>query len=216
LQQILLISPPLSYPLPLLSLTVHLGLLATRLPRLKSEGDEDPLFDDDWAASTFLFPQKTSKFGARPPISLLVMGIGENIIFDPSKEELAVADVALVVSVGQADQQTGQRPQGRMDVEEAGSNGRSLRLLSVRTIDPPSRLTPLGVSNAAMAGLGVSSVPTKQQGLSTAEGEDVDGVWKPPRGGVKMQVLAGLLQQVLQQNGTAHEVLDALDSVVLA
>ncbi|KAI6892223.1 hypothetical protein KC334_g13526, partial [Hortaea werneckii] len=56
---ILLLSQPLSYPLPLLSLTTHLALLSTRLPALVSERDEDPLFNDDWEASTFLYP-KTS------------------------------------------------------------------------------------------------------------------------------------------------------------
>ncbi|RWA04087.1 hypothetical protein EKO27_g11024, partial [Xylaria grammica] len=98
---IILISPPLSYPLPLLSLTTHLALLATRLPRLKSEGDEDPMFDDDWAASQFIYARSgpaaltatatATTNTSRPPITLLVMAVGENIIFDPSKEELAVA-----------------------------------------------------------------------------------------------------------------------------
>ncbi|UKZ73390.1 hypothetical protein TrVFT333_001036 [Trichoderma virens FT-333] len=96
---ILLISPPLSYPLPLLSLTTHLALLATRLPRLKSEGDEDPMFDDDWEAAPFLYPREGAATGSRPSITLLVVAVGDSILFDPSKEELAVADSALAVSL---------------------------------------------------------------------------------------------------------------------
>ncbi len=87
-------------------MTAHLALLATRLPRLKSEGDEDPLFDDDWEASTYLYTPPpppsvgtSSPSGPRPPTTLLVITVGDNIIFDPSKEELAVADVALAGSV---------------------------------------------------------------------------------------------------------------------
>ncbi|RYC53608.1 hypothetical protein CHU98_g12601, partial [Xylaria longipes] len=117
---IILISPPLSYPLPLLSLTTHLALLATRLPRLKSEGDEDPMFDDDWAASQFIYSRSgssstTTTNTPRPPITLLVMAVGENVIFDPSKEELAVADCALAISVGEAD--AAEETDAAMDVD---------------------------------------------------------------------------------------------------
>ncbi|KJZ71997.1 hypothetical protein HIM_08558 [Hirsutella minnesotensis 3608] len=125
---ILLISPPLSYPLPLLSLTTHLALLATRIPRLKSEGDEDPMFVDDWEASQFLYPREGAAAGSRPPITLLVIAVGDNIIFDPAKEELAVADTALAVSVSEVRSRKGARD---MDVD----SGRELRLLSLRTID---------------------------------------------------------------------------------
>ena len=48
-----------------------------------------------------------------------------------------------------------------------------------------------------------------------AETEAAEGVWKPPRGGSKVQVLAGLVQQVLQKGGVADEVLDGLDAVEL-
>ncbi|KAJ9648008.1 Exosome complex component rrp42 [Coniosporium tulheliwenetii] len=88
---ILLLSSTFSYPLPLLSLTTHLALLSSRLPRLKSELDEDPLFDDDWDASNFLYPlasntpTKSTARADRPPITLLVIAVGQNIIFDPSK-----------------------------------------------------------------------------------------------------------------------------------
>ncbi|KAK4101499.1 hypothetical protein N658DRAFT_496366 [Parathielavia hyrcaniae] len=219
---IILISPPLSYPLPLLSLTTHLALLSTRLPRLKSEGDEDPFFDDDWAAAPYLFPRTTSSSSTpsstttksptpaatRPPITLLVMAVGNNIIFDPSKEELAVADVALAVSV------TGLSPSHETETGggTAGEKqtGRNLRLLSIRTIDPPSRLTAPGVANAANTAYGASN-GTSNGTQKMAEAEAVEGVWRPPRGGAKRMVLGALVQKVLERGGVVDEVLDALE-----
>ncbi|KAI1631919.1 ribosomal protein S5 domain 2-type protein [Biscogniauxia mediterranea] len=249
---IILISPPLSYPLPLLSLTTHLALLSTRLPRLKSEADEDPMFDDDWAASVYIYPPAPttssspnpslsadpSSLFSRPPITLLVMAVGDSIIFDPSKEELAVADSVLAVSVGEeaaapADQQQQQQKQpgvvvaAAMDVdekeeevveeeEEQGRKARNLRLLSVRTIDPPSRLTAPGVPNAVNAAAwGQTAAPAKDPGAMSAETEDVEGVWKAPRGGAKMAVLGAMVQKVLEKGGVADEVLEALDGVEL-
>ncbi|KAK7416264.1 Exosome complex component rrp42 [Neonectria punicea] len=204
---VLLISPPLSYPLPLLSLTTHLALLATRLPRLKSEGDEDPMFDDDWEASTFLYPREgTAAGGSRPPITLLVVAIGDNVIFDPAKEELAVVETALAVSVAEAPRA---HVAGDMEVD---SKGRQLQLLSIRTIDPPSRLTPPGVphtSNTSSAAF----APGRQQ---KADGLAAEGVWKAPLGGTKFGVLDGIIQAVLEKGGVADEVLDGLEGVELS
>lgn len=212
-RQILLISPPLSYPLPLLSLTTHLALLATRLPRLKSEGDEDPLFDDDWAASAYLYPRSDGRSASRPPVTLLVMAVGNNIIFDPAKEELAVADVALAVSIGETTSRSGDRE--AMDID-AGTEGRALRLLSIRTIDPPSRLTPPGVPNEANTAYGAAGLVQKQLEARVVETDAVEGVWKAPRGGAKMLVMSALIQKVLEKGGVADEVLDGLDAVDLA
>ena len=210
--QILLISPPLSYPLPLLSLTTHLALLSTRLPRLKSEGDEDPFFDDDWAAAPHLYPKDRK---ARPPVTLLVMAVGNNIIFDPAKEELAVADVALAVSVGDSAERTGKTAED----EDMEVDGRKLRLLSIRTVDPPSRLTPPGVPNATNSAYGHAVAGPQQQKMPEAravESEAVEGVWKAPRGGAKLAVMGALVQKVLERGGVADEVLDALEAVDLS
>lgn len=227
--QIILISPPLSYPLPLLSLTTHLALLATRLPRLKSEGDEDPMFDDDWAVSQFLYSQNDSSSGSssrggasRPPITLLVMAVGANVIFDPSKEELAVADCALAVSVGvgagDADAEADDADAAvAMDLDgEAKVGARALRLLSVRTIDPPSRLTAPGVPNAVNAAAWGQGAPVaKEAGLRAAETGDVEGVWKAPRGGSKITLIATMVEKILERKGVAHEVLEGLEGVEL-
>ncbi|KAG8427912.1 Exosome complex component rrp42 [Metarhizium acridum] len=204
---VLLISPPLSYPLPLLSLTSHLALLATRLPRLKSEGDEDPMFDDDWESSIYLYPRERASTGSRPPITLLVIGVGDNIIFDPSKEELAVAETALAVSVGEIGEET---KAGGANVDSR----RELRLLSMRTVDPPSRLTPPGVpdsvnvaANGALAG---STMKQQVDGHQTLQ-----GVWKAPLGGSKFSVMNGIVEAVLEKGGVADEILDGLEGVDL-
>ncbi|CAK7241562.1 MAG: Exosome complex component rrp42 [Sporothrix thermara] len=215
---VLLISPPLSYPLPLLSLTTHLALLATRLPHLVSEGDEDPLFNDDWDASTFLYQKNasgtTASICARPPITLLVMTVGDNILFDPTAEELAVANAVLAVSVGQ------------VVSSSSPSSPSSLRLLAIRTIDPPSRLTAPGTpynpdANKPKAAVTAAVTPTPQTAGSTpaaptravTETEDVYGVWKAPRGGAKVALLAAMTHKVLEKGGVADEVFAGLDGV---
>jgi exosome complex component RRP42 len=197
----------LSYPLPLLSLTTHLALLSTRLPKLKSEEDEDPLFDDDWDASVFLYPRTGQTSYARPPVTLLVMAVKDNIVFDPSKEELAVAEVVLAVSVGERPRETGAMV---MD-----GKSRDLRLLAVRTVDPPSRLTPPGVPNTLNTATGGAAAATTEQASSQRETMEEEGVWQPPRGGAKRKLIAAMLQKVLEHGGVAEEVLDGLDAVEL-
>lgn len=230
-------------------MTTHLALLATRLPRLKSEADEDPMFDDDWAAATFLYPRQDTSSGkaasnklsskqssaaapaSRPPITLLVMAVGDNIIFDPSKEELAVADSAVAVSVAEG-------PSSESEPESESTptttTKRNLHLLSVRTIDPPSRLTPPGVPNsvnasawgtmtAATAAAGGATTASASEGgaakhpdARVTETEDVLGVWKAPRGGAKFAMLGAMVAKVLERGGVAEEVLDGLEGVDLS
>lgn len=129
---VVLISPPQgsgSYPLPLLSMAIHLALRNTRIPRLKSEGEEDPLADDDWEASVWLYERGSKKSLASgvPPVTLLVMVVGENVIFDPSGEELAVADGVFAVSISKVE----------------GSD--EVRVLAVRMLETSARDTFKGV-----------------------------------------------------------------------
>ncbi|KAJ1338021.1 exosome complex component RRP42 [Microdochium nivale] len=222
---IILISPPLSYPLPLLSLTTHLALLSTRLPRLKSEADEDPMFDDDWAAAVYMYSSSSSTTSTissqRPPITLLVMAVGDNIIFDPSKEELAVADAALAVSVVETAGPAAVAPANEaMDIDDGGektssNNGdnkktstattttatrhRNLSLLAVRTIDPPSRLTGPGVPNAVNAAA---------WGHSTEGGQKDSSASKSTSAGAKalQQQQQQQKQQQTQQHGEERDV----------
>ncbi|KAL3462871.1 ribosomal protein S5 domain 2-type protein [Aspergillus heterothallicus] len=206
---VLLLSQPLSYPLPLLSLTTHLALLATKLPKLKSKGEEDPFFDDDWNAAEYLYPRVKSKstipsipgsvsvHKVRPPVTLLVVSVAENIIFDPSREEIAVADAVLAISV-------------TYDTDSG-----SLKLLSIRTIDPPSRLTQPGVPNSEnVATLGSTAAAEESVIVNPSTGEEeVPGVWKPRRGGVKRATIAKMVKMVLEKGGVGEEVLEGLEGV---
>lgn len=187
--------------MPLLSITTHLALLSARLPKLKSEGDEDPLFNDDWEASTYLYPYNKEGLRIdRPPITLLVMSIGSNFIFDPSKEELAVAETVFAVSAGKS----------------AGTDHKereNLRLLSLRTVDPPSRLSPPGLPNA-LNHIAMGTAPlTSSEAFAARESIQDNGVWNPPRGGMKRQVVGQIIKAVLEPGGVAEEVMEGLMSV---
>ncbi|KXT12495.1 hypothetical protein AC579_7347 [Pseudocercospora musae] len=184
---ILLLSQPLSYPLPLLSLTTHLALLSTRLPALKSQGDEDPFFDDDWEAAVYLFP-RNGNASVKPPVTLLVMTVGNNILFDPSKEELAVADSVVAISAAQ------------------NSEG-ELSTVALRTIDPPSRLTAAGVPNLA------TSNATAAETLAAREKDVERKVWQPPRGGVSRALMSRMIRAVVEKGGVGEEVMDGLQGV---
>jgi len=212
---ILLLSAPLSYPLPLLSLTTHLALLSTRLPKLKSELDEDPLFDDDWEASVYLYSRnnKSKKGQARPPVTLLVMAVANNIIFDPTKEELAVAEVVMAVSIGEIATGTRNSDEGGMEIDSKAP--RNIRLLSVRTIDPPSRLTPPGVPNFLNTATGGVAAVSSQQATTQRETADSEGVWQAPRGGALRKTITAMIQKILSLGGVAEEVLDGLEAVEL-
>lgn len=159
----------------------------------------------------FLYPRgkdKASRNHARPPVTLLVMAVEDNIIFDPSKEELAVADVVLAISVGEMSSGAS-ADSDAMDVDS--KRQRDLRLLSIRTIDPPSRLTPPGVPNALNTATGGSAATSLQQSGSL----ETEGVWQVPRGGAKRKLIATMIRGVLERGGVAEEVLDGLDAVDL-
>ncbi|KAJ4367614.1 Exosome complex component rrp42 [Neocucurbitaria cava] len=198
---ILLLSPPLSYPLALLSMATHLALLTTRLPALKSEKDEDPLFDDDWDASIPLYPKNNTKVAkatqtGRPPVIILAMAVGPNIIFDPCKEELAVADAVLAIAC-----------------TNSTSSPTGARIVSIRTIDPPSHLTPPGVPNSMNSATG-GTVPTSSaDALTQRELLAESGVWTPPRGGMKRGLISQVTKMVVEHGGVAEEVISALAAI---
>ena len=202
--QILLLSAPLSYPVPLLSLTTHLALLSTHLPRLISEGDEDPLFDDDWDAAPALYPSDAQ---LRPPITLLVVAVGENIVFDPSKEEIAVADTILAISVGVATEEAEGKRKGKELGEKRGDEGK-LSLLGIRVVDPPARSAGAGVEDQANSATGGGKSAEKG-----ADGEGKEEVWRPPRGGFKRRVLMKAIGMSLGEKGVGEEVLAGLEAV---
>jgi exosome complex component RRP42 len=134
-----------------------------------------------------------------------VISVGRNIIFDPAKEELAVAEVAMAISVSESREK--KSAPGGMEVD-----GRSLGLLSIRMVDPPSRLTAPGIHNVDNPATAVPGTVVKkpQQSGETA------GVWKAPVGGAKFGMVQQMIEKVLEKGGAADEVLDGLDGVNLA
>jgi exosome complex component RRP42 len=182
-------------------MTTHLALLTSRLPALKSEKDEDPLFDDDWDASIPLYPRAKGKSAVgksieKPPVVVLAMAVGQNIIFDPCKEELAVADAVLAIAC-----------------TSGNASAPGARLVSIRTIDPPSHLTPPGVPNSMNSATG-GTVPTSSaDALTQRELLANSGVWTPPRGGIKRGLVSQVVKMVVGSGGVGEEVINALQSV---
>jgi exosome complex component RRP42 len=170
------------------------------LPRLISEGDQDPLFDDDWEASTYLYPSNSpTGRSVRPTISILVMAVGNNILFDPSKEELAVAESLMAVSIGFPNTSDGKNDRGR--------------ILSMRSIDPPSRLTPPGIPNS------VNTTTTAQQFsvqdiIAARESSSDQGVWNPPRGGLPRCLVKRIMTSILGPGGMIGDIIAGLDAGV--
>ena len=70
-----------------------------------------------------------------------------------------------------------------------------LRLLAVRTIDPPSRLS--------------SSAADAETGAAGAGGEE--GVWKAKKGGVRRDVLGTMVGMCTERGGVGAEVLGGLE-----
>lgn len=120
---------------------------------------------------------------ARPPVTLLVISVADNIFFDASREELAVADAVLAVTVGAP--------------SPSASSSTGLNLLAVRTIDPPSRLS----ASAAEVG---------QVGAGTGAEGETEGIWKPRRGGVKRGLLGRMVRMCVEGGGVGEEVLGGL------
>ena len=183
-----MLSTPVSYPLPLLSLTTHLALLSTYLPALISRGEEDPLFNDDWDAALPLYPAAGGKhkesapyFPTKPPVTLLVASVGSNIFFDPSREELAVADSLVAVTL--------------MSTTDSG-----LKILAIRTIDPPSRLSIS--SSLALGG---------EPGFELAP-EEMERTWIPRRGGMKRAILRETVKYCVQPGAVVEDVLVGLEA----
>ncbi|KAI5291295.1 hypothetical protein KEM54_005525 [Ascosphaera aggregata] len=231
---ILLLSPPLSYPLPLLSLTTHLALICTKLPRLISKDEEDPMFDDDWDAAEWLYPRaptsrSTTKTTSeqiipfRPPVTLLVISVGENIIFDPTQDEISVADAVFAISVVSDTSVSTIVPEATGLMPSPKGQQAPLKLISIRTVDPPARMTNHGVLNSENPAFPdqaeTASGGTMASGIGSApaKGEEskavIDGVWKPRTGGVKREVISRIVKMVVKKGGVGEDVLQGLESV---
>lgn len=160
-----------------------------------SEQDEDPLFNDDWEASPYLYPRDKAATLSKPPFTLLVMSVGDTILFDPAQDELAVADFIVAISATQTEQG-------------------ELQLTAIRSIDPPSRLTAAGVPNAlnTTANAGVSSL-SPNEAIALRENDQGQTFWRPPRGGIRRSMITQMIKSVIEKGGVGSEVLAGLASV---
>lgn len=205
-------------PLPLISFGIYLALRDTRVPLLKSEGEEDPMFEDDWERSTYLYPReekpvidtsenagkgkardgKASKPATsgqvepirqlRPPLTLLVCAVGEKtVLFDPTREELAVADCIVALSLAVAVVLQQQQHQQIQSV--------TATITSLRTLDLPARDTFPGVPDST------STEPGSGTSTTTNTTESIPGVWRPKLGGVKKGLFGKIIRSVLRGDG---------------
>lgn len=93
-----------SNPLNLLSLTIYLALMSTRLPKLVSSIDDSaaeeiPVFDDDWDHS---IPLTSDRHGDvemiyKPPLLFVFAVVGNNLLVDPSRDEEIVSEGGVLV-----------------------------------------------------------------------------------------------------------------------
>jgi len=121
------------------------------------------------------------------------MSVGENIVFDPSHDELAVADAVLAISASQGEDS-------------------ALKMVCLRTVDPPSRLTAAGVPTALNTTAGASSL-SAAEALALRENDQGQTVWRPPRGGVRRALVSRMIKMVVEKGGVGEEVLEGLAGV---
>ena len=129
---------------------------------------------------------------------MLVMSVGENVIFDPSKEELAVADAVVAISAIQTQHSSG-----------------SLKMVALRTIDPPSRLTAAGVPDSLNTTAGAGGNMPHAEAMASREKDRANAVWRPPRGGVRRAVLMKMIKIATEATGVGEEVMQGLAGVEL-
>jgi exosome complex component RRP42 len=111
------------------------------------------------------------------------MAVSGNIFFDPSASELAVADSVLAVSVTRGE-------------------GAGVRVVAIRTVETMAR--------GAGGGSGVGGVGGVGKG---GEEGGEEGVWRPPRGGMKRGLVSRVVKMVCERGGVGEEVLDGLEGL---
>ena len=73
-------------------------------------------------------------------------------------------------------------------------------MLAIRTVDSPARLA--SAAEGTEAGLAIEG-----------KGKGDQGVWRPPRGGMKRDVIRKMIRLVTERGGVADEVLDGLEEL---
>lgn len=87
---------------------------------------------------------------------------------------------------------------------------RELQILAIRTIDSPARLTNSGVADAVNS---ATMIEPAEGGNSTPEMGIEAGVWNPPIGGMRRDLLSRVLDACVGSNGVGEEVLAGLEAV---
>ena len=129
----------------------------------------------------------------------------ETIVFDPTRDEVAVADGLLAVSVA----------------PRAADPTRRLRLVAMRTLDAPARLSAAGIPDAvnpaaggvteATAAAVAADADRVRAAKQTAEKAVAAGaVWTPLRGGIAPDTVARVLDDATRPAGVGHDVLQGL------
>lgn len=149
--------------------------------------DEDPLFNDDWDAAQRLYPASQQ----RPPATVLAMAVGPNIFFDPSREELAVADVVMSLTFAVLSS-TGKNAQAEQK--------HGVKLLAIRMVEPPGRR--------------LTTVVGTVEGSDDQDEGGGGGVWKKRVGGVGRDVVRRMVDLVVRKGGVGEEVLAGLEGWV--
>lgn len=147
---------------------------------------------------------------SKPPVTLLVVSVGQNIIFDPSKEEIAVAESVVAISVSASSSMSSATGKSKLRDGEQETN---FRLLAIRTIDPPARHTTPGIPDSMNTATGGAALGGNQDLALQREQVSKENVWTPPRGGVKRGVLRRMVEMVLKEGGVAEEVFVGLEGV---
>jgi exosome complex component RRP42 len=128
--------------------------------------------DDDWMAATYLYSRSGRD---KPPVTLLVVSVGDNSLFDPIHEELKVADSILAIGVGPS------------------ASGNTFQMLSMRMVDTPARDTMRGVPKAGTADEGTEVAGVWKPKLGGIRSTVLKNIVKAVlSGGIAQDVMDGL------------------------
>ena len=79
-------------------------------------------------------------------------------------------------------------------------------------MDPPSHQTNPGIADAQNSATG-GSVNHGGTFVGGNENEEEEGVWRPPLGGMKRDVIGRVIEMVTREGGVGEEVLAGLEGV---
>lgn len=130
---------------------------------------------------------------------MLAVAVGPNVFFDPSREELAVADVVLSVTfTSSSSSPPRSTPSKKHPSADDETTQTPVHLLAIRTVEPPGRRL-------------TSAVGTVEERSSDAGGP---GTWKKRAGGVRRDVVNQIVTLIVSKGGVGEEVLAGLEGWV--